>query len=200
MGGELGPAMTEPIVWPLAIRPLRQSFWLASRTTRFGNPVSGASQCVEWQGTRWRAELVLRRMGSAAREVDALVAALNGPVGTVLLPDFRRLAARNPLGAPTLTGGSGSRLTVADLGGTLRPGDLIQIAAGRAVMVTAESPPGPLVTVPIAPPQRIAPAVGPLVASVVRVLMRLVDDDQTENPTRAAGRTDWRLAFEEVLA
>ena len=192
--------MTDPIIWPLTIRPRQQSFWLVTRTTRLDNPVSGGTQRIEWQGARWRSELVLRRMGPTAREVDALIASLNGPVGTVLLPDFRRLAARNPLGAPTLTGGGGSTLTVADLGGTLLAGDLIQIAPGRAALVTAETASGASVELPIAPPLRVPPFAGPLITSEVRVLMRLVDDDQTANPTAAAGRTDWRLAFEEVLA
>jgi hypothetical protein len=186
-------------VWPLTIRPRRQSFWLQTRTTEFANPFFPATtQRIEWQGTRWRAELWLRRAGPVTRVIDAFIASLNGPAGTVLVPDFRRLAARNALGSPTLTGGSGTGLTVSGLGGFLLPGDLIQVGTGRAVMVTATVAPG-ATSVPIAPPLRAPVATGPLVTSEVRVRMRIIDDDQSANPTRHWRRTEWRLAFEEVL-
>ncbi|NBC34900.1 MAG: hypothetical protein GVY13_19690 [Alphaproteobacteria bacterium] len=186
------------VTWPLTVRPRRQSFWLATRSTQFDNPFSAATQRLDWAGMRWRAELLLRRMGPAVREIDGLVAALEGLAGSVLLPDFRRLAARNPLGSPTLSGGSGATLAVTDLGGTLLPGDLIQIETGRAVMVTATVAAGASVSVPIAPPLRQPVAIGPLITDAVRVRMRLVDDAQTANPTTAAARAEWRLAFEEV--
>lgn len=191
--------MADPVTWPVAIRPRRQTFWLATRTTQFDNPFYGTSQRVEWQGVRWRSEIVIRRMGPVVREIDALVASLQGPVGTVLLPDFRRLTARNALGSPSLTGGSGSSLSVTGLDGTLLPGDLIQVGTGRAVMVTATVAAGGT-TIPVAPPLRAAIAPGPLVTTEVRVLMRLVDDDQPANPTAAASRAEWQLAFEEVLS
>ena len=97
-----------------------------------------------------------------------------------------------------LTGGSGSTLTVDSLGGALMPGDLIQVEPGRAVIVTAEVNAGFTATVPIAPPLRQAPLTGPLVTSAVRVRMRLIDDDQTANPTHHWRRPEWQLAFEEV--
>ena len=191
--------MTDPILWPVTVRPWRQSFWLANRTTQFDNPFHGTTQRLEWQGSRWRSEIALRRMGTVARAIDALIASLHGPVGTVLLPDFRRLTPRNPVGSPSLTGGSGTALTVSDLGGALMPGDLIQVGTGRAVMVTASVAAGAS-TVPIAPPLRAPVDTGPPVTGAVRVLMRLVDDDRPANPTRAAARAEWRLAFEEVLS
>lgn len=187
------------ILWPLDIRPRRQSFWLATRTTQFDTPNHGTTQRLAWPAARWRAELSLRRAGPITRVIDALIATLNGPVGTVLLPDFRRLAARNPLGTPILTGGAGSALRVENLGGVLLPGDLVQVAPGRAVIVTEAVPAGSTVTVPIAPALREAPVTGPMLTDAVRVRMRLIDDDQTANPTRHWRRTEWRLAFEEVL-
>ena len=191
--------MTDPILWPLDIRPQRQSFWLATRTTLFDTPNHATTQRIAWPATRWRAEISLSRTGPVARAIDGLIAALNGPIGTVLLPDFRRLAARNPLGSPVLTGGAGSALSVESLGGALMPGDLIQVAPGRAVIVTEQVTAGFTATVPIAPPLSHPPVTGPLVTSAVRVQMRLIDDDQTANPTGAASRIEWRLAFEEVL-
>ena len=192
-------AMSDPILWPLDIRPRRQSFWLSTRTTRFDTPNHGTTQRLVFQGTQWRSEITLRRSGPITRAVDALIASLNGPVGTVLLPDFRRLAARFPLGLPMLTGGSGSILSVESLGGRLMPGDLIQIGPGRAVMVTAEVGATFTASVPIAPALREPAVAGPLLTEAVRVRMRLIDDDQNANPTRAAARTEWQLAFEEVL-
>lgn len=186
-------------VWPLTIRPQRQSFWLATRTTHFDNPFFGTTQRVEWQGTRWRAELSLRRAGAVTRVIDTFIAALNGPVGTVLLPDFRRLAAKGDLGAPELTGSTSTTLTVANLAGPILPGTLVQTAPGRGHMVTARVEPGASATLPIAPSLREPIVTGPLITTAVRVRMRLVDDDQTANPTRHWRRTEWRLAFEEVL-
>ena len=186
-------------VWPLAIRPQRQSFWLATRTTQFDNPFFGTAQRIEWQGTRWRAELSLHRAGPVTRVIDAFIAALNGPAGTVLLPDFRRLAARSDLGTPLVTASTATTLTVADLDGPVLPGTLVQTSPGRGHMVTAPVEPGSSVTLPIAPTLREPIIAGPLITTEVRVRMRLVDDDQNANPTRRWRRTEWRLAFEEVL-
>ena len=186
-------------VWPLTIRPQRQSFWLATRTTQFDNPFFGTTQRVEWQGTRWRAELSLRRAGPVTRVIDAFIASLNGPVGTVLLPDFRRLAAKGDLGTPTLTDSAATTLTVADLAGPILPGTLIQTSPGRGHMVTILVEPGPSVTLPIAPALREPAIPGPLITTDARIRMRLVDDDQSRNPTRHWRRTEWRLALEEVL-
>ena len=186
-------------VWPLTIRPQRQSFWLATRTTQFDNPFFGTTQRVEWQGTRWHSEIALRRAGPVTRAIDAFIASLNGPVGTVLLPDFRRLAAKGDLGTPMLTGSTATTLAVADLAGPVLPGTLVQTAPGRGHMVTVRVEPGASAALPIAPPLREPAITGPLITTAVRVRMRLVDDDQNANPTSHWRRTEWRLAFEEVL-
>lgn len=187
------------ILWPLTIRPQGQSFWLATRTTLFEAPNYGTTQRLVWQGAQWRAEITLRRAGPITRVIDALVSSINGPVGVVLLPDFRRLAAKGDLGTPTLTGSTATTLTVADLAGPILPGTLVQTAPGRGHMVTARVEPGASITLPIAPALREPAVIGPLVTAEVRVRMRLIDDDQNRNPTRHWQRTEWRLAFEEVL-
>ena len=195
--------MTDPVVWPLEIRPHRQSFWLAMRTQRFDNPYDETAQLIEWQGSRWQAELVLRRAGPAALLIQALVDRIAAS-GLALVPDFRRLSARGSLaGTPQVTGGSGGSLSVTGFtpGATvLLPGDLVQASPGRAHMVTA-----PVVAVagttpvPIAPPLRGAVEPGPLVTSAARVRMALVED-AIPNPATATGRTEWTLAFVEDLS
>lgn len=188
------------ITWPLTYRPQTQSFWLETRTTRFDNPFYGTTQRVEWQGTRWRAEYRFRRGGPIARTIDAFLAGLNGPAGQVLLPDFRRLSAGVDFGTPQLVSGSATSLTVDGLDADLPAGVLIQTSTGRGHMVTADVAAGAAVAVPIAPALREPVVTGPLITAEVRILMRLVDDDQLDNPTRRWLSTEWQLSFEEVLA
>ncbi|MFP4465090.1 MAG: hypothetical protein ACLFP8_07685 [Alphaproteobacteria bacterium] len=92
---------------------------------------------VERDGARWVSQLQLVRGDVDSRRLDALIAALAGLVGKVLLPDFRRLKARGSLaGTPQLDGGTGNALSLSgftpDAVGVLKAGDLIQTSPGRS--------------------------------------------------------------------
>lgn len=192
--------------WPLSIRPRRQAFYLQTLSVVFTNPYTNVQQVLERDGQRWVVSLEIERAGDTARELDALLASIRGPVGEVLVPDFRTLAARGSLaGAPTLTGGLGRTLTLTGCTpgavGVLLPGDMIQTSTGRGHIVTAQvdADGAGAANVPIEPRLREAVSVGPLVTSDVRVRMRLGSDDAGRNPTRPPRRSTWSLTFLEIL-
>lgn len=193
-------------VWPIAFNPGGQEFYLATLTTVFGNPYSAAAQVLERDGQRWVCRMTLRRGSTLAREIDAFLAGLRGPVGTVLVPDFRTRAARGSLaGAPHLADGAGRSLTVTGFApgaaGVLLPGDLIQTSPGRGHIVTApvDADGNGAATAPVEPRLRAPVTVGPLATQDVRVRMRLTSDDAGRNPTRPPRRSEWQLEFVEVL-
>ncbi len=191
--------MTAAKTWPLAYRPAAQEFYLQTLTVAFTNPYTNQAQVLERDGQRWLCRLTVRRGGELARAIDAFLASLRGPAGTVLMPDFRTLAAQGSPGAGAqLIGGSGRTLTVTGLTGTLAPGDLIQTSPGRGHIVTEGAGPGD-VSVAVEPRLREPVTPGPLVTDAVRVLMRLSSDDGIRNPTRPPRQSLWELAFVEVL-
>lgn len=194
------------LVWPLDLRPGSQEFYIQTLSVVWASPYTGQNQVLERDGARWVCRLTFRRGDPLARQVDALIASLHGPAGTVLVPDWRTLAARGTLaGTPQLVGGSGRSLTVAGFApgatGVLLPGDLIQTSTGRAHLVTAAVNAGPdgMAIVPVEPRLREPVAVGPLVTTACRVRMRLSSDDAGRNPTRPPRRSEWSLELFEVL-
>ena len=197
--------MTE-VIWPLDLRPSTQTFFIRTNTRRFESPLTGHVQVQERDGARWVAQLSFTRGHLDSRRMDALLAALAGPVGTVKLPDFRRLSANGSLaGAPQLVSGTGSTLTLsgftADAVGVLLAGDLIQTSTGRTHMVVQNVDADALgdAAVPIAPILRDPVTAGPLITDNCRVLMRLIDDNQAANPTDNRLQTSFELQLMEVL-
>jgi hypothetical protein len=199
--------LTETIViWPLNLRPATQSFFIRTNTIRFESPLTGHVQVQERDGARWLTQMQLIRGDVDSRRMDAIVAALRGPVGHVLVPDFRRLKARGSLaGSPQLDSGTGNTLSLSgftpEAQGVLLAGDLIQTSAGRTHMViqdTDADADGEAV-VAIAPRLRDPVDAGALVTNNCRVLMRLVDDEGGNNQTDNRLRSTFNLQFIEVL-
>lgn len=194
------------VTWPLDLKPASQAFFIRTNTTRFESPLTGHVQILERAGARWVAQMSLVRGDADSRRMDALLAALQGPVGTVFLPDFRRLSAKGSLsGAPQLASGTGNTLTIngftPDAVGVLLQGDLVQTSTGRAHVVVQDIDADNLgnASVPIEPALRDPVTVGALVTDNCRVKMRLVDDDQAANPTDNRLRSSFELQFMEIL-
>ncbi len=185
-------------VWPLTCQPRSMEFYIQTLTAVFTNPYTRVQQVLERAGQRWVCRMEIERGDPVASEIDALLASIRGPAGTVLVPDFRRLWARGDPGSAQLTGGAGRSLTVTGLAGQLLPGDLVQTSTGRMHIVTAAAGPGSA-TVAIEPPLRETVTVGALVTDAVRCRMRLQTDDAGRNPTRAPRFSRYSLAFAEVL-
>ena len=100
------------VIWPLDLRPGQQAFFIRTKTNRFESPLTGHVQVQEFDGARWVAQMSFTRGATDARRMDAFLAALEGPVGNVFMPDFRRLSAKGSLaGSPQLVSGTGSTLT-----------------------------------------------------------------------------------------
>ena len=194
------------VIWPLELRPARQAFYIRTNTIRFESPLTGQVQIQERDGARWVAQMSLSRNAADSRRMDALLAALHGPVGRIYMPDFRRLTAKGSLaGDPQLVSGTGTTLTLSgftpNAPGVLLAGDMIQTSPGRAHMVVqnvnadAEGD----ASVLIAPRLREAVTTGDLVTTNCRVLMRLQDDDQGANPTDNRLHSAFELQLLEVL-
>lgn len=79
--------------WPQSLRPNKQNFYLRESTIRFANK-QGGLQVAERAGRRWVAEMEFRLSGKEAAQMDALLAALRGPAGDILVPNFLRIATR----------------------------------------------------------------------------------------------------------
>lgn len=199
--------MTETIViWPLNLRPAAQSFFIRTNTIRFESPLTGHVQVQERDGARWIAQIQLIRGDADSRRLDAIIAALRGPVGYVLLPDFRRLFARGSLaGSPQLDSGTGNTLSLSGFTpsatGVLLAGDLIQASEGRAHMVVQDidADENGEAAVPVEPRLRDPVEPGALVTDNCRVLMRLLDDQAGNNPTDNRMRSTFNLSLIEVL-
>ncbi len=194
------------VIWPLNLRPARQSFYVRTNTIQFQSPLTGDVQVQERDGARWVTQLSLTRGSADSRRMDALLAALAGPVGQVYMPDFRRLKAKGSLaGSPQLDSGTGQTLSLSgftpNATGVLLSGDLIQTSEGRAHMVVQDidADEDGEASVPIVPRLREAVTVGALVTDNCRVLMRLIDDDQASNPTDNRLQTAFELQLTEIL-
>jgi len=194
------------VIWPLDLRPAQQAFFIRTNTKRFESPLTGHIQVQERDGARWVAQMSFTRGEIDARRMDAFLAALEGPVGTVQMPDFRRLSAKGSLaGDPQLVSGTGSTLTLSgfspDATGVLLAGDLIQTSTGRVHMavqdVNADATGD--ASVPIAPVLRDPVTAGPLITDNCRVLMQLLDDNQAANPTDNRLQTSFELQLIEIL-
>lgn len=194
------------VIWPLDLRPARQAFYVRTNTMRFESPLTGDVQIQERDGARWVSQLSLTRGAKDSRRMDALLAALQGPVGRVFMPDFRRLKAKGSLaGTPQLESGTGF---VLELSGftpnalkVLLAGDLIQTSEGRVHMVVQDinADVSGEATVPIVPRLREPVTVGALVTNNCRALMRLLDDDQAANPTDNRLHSSFELQLTEIL-
>jgi len=194
------------VIWPLDLRPAAQAFFIRTNTIRFESPLTGHVQVQERDGARWVTQLQLVRGDRDSRRIDALLAALQGPVGYVLMPDFRRLKARGSLaGSPQLDSGTGNILSLSGFTpsatGVLLAGDLIQTSEGRAHMVVqnVNADGSGEASVPIAPRLRNPVEDGDLVTDNCRALMRLLDDDAGSNPTDNRLRSTFQLQLMEVL-
>lgn len=186
------------VVWPLAFKPIAQEFYIQTLSVVFTNPYTNQQQVLERDGQRWVSRITVERGGDLAREIDALLASIRGPAGTVLMPDFRTLIPRGSPGAPTLLSGSGRTLLITGLTGTIYPGDMVQTSPGRGHIVTDQAVSGDDQLF-IEPRLREPVVTGPLVTEDVRVKMRLSSDDAARNPTRPPRRSSWTLEFVEVL-
>lgn len=206
-GKDAEAVLTEVLViWPLNLRPATQSFFIRTNTIRFESPLTGYVQVQERDGARWLTQLQVVRGDLDSRRMDAIVAALRGPVGHALVPDFRRLKARGSLaGSPQLDAGTGNTLSLSGFiphaQNILLAGDLIQTSAGRTHMVVqdVDADEDGEAVVPIAPRLRDPVETGALITNNCRVLMRLVDDEGGNNPTDNRLRSTFNLQFVEVL-
>jgi len=194
------------VIWPLNLRPATQSFFIRTNTIRFESPLTGHVQVQERDGARWLAQLQLTRGDVDSRRMDAIIAALRGPVGHVMMPDFRRLKARGSLaGSPELVSGTGNTLSLSgftpNAQGVLLAGDLIQTSTGRTHMVVQDinADVDGTAAVPIAPRLRDPVTAGALITNNCRVLMRLIDDEGGNNPTDNRMRSTFNLQLIEVL-
>lgn len=199
--------MTETtVIWPLDLRPASQAFFIRTNTIRFESPLTGHVQVQERDGARWVTQLQLVRGDRDSRRIDALLAALEGPVGYVLMPDFRRLQAKGShAGTPQLDSGTGNTLSLSGFTpsatGVLLAGDLIQASEGRTHMVVQDidADENGEASVPVAPRLRDPVETGDLITDNCRVLMRLIDDDAGSNLTDNRLRSSFQLQLIEVL-
>lgn len=194
------------VIWPLDLRPASQAFFIRTHTHRFESPLSGHVQVQERDGARWVAQMSFARGETDSRRMDAFLAALQGPVGTVFMPDFRRLSSKGSLaGSPQLVSGNGYTLNLSgftpDATGVLLSGDLIQTSAGRTHMVVQNIDADGLgeASAQIAPFLREPVTAGPLVTDNCRVKMRLLDDNQAANLTDNRLRSNFELQLMEIL-
>lgn len=77
--------------WPEGIYPRTQKFYLLPRSTQFASVLTGQDHVLEREAAKWVAEFTFELEGNRARVLDALIAALRGPTGKILVPDFRRM-------------------------------------------------------------------------------------------------------------
>lgn len=80
--------------WPENIYPAQQIFFIRPNTAKSVSDFTGQAQVLSRDGGRWVATLDLRLTQKNAAVIEALIAELRGPVGTLLVPDFRRLKSR----------------------------------------------------------------------------------------------------------
>jgi hypothetical protein len=78
--------------WPQGIYPRSQKFYLLPRTTKFASDFTGQIHVLERDAVRWVAEFTFELEGNRARVLDALIAALRGSIGQILVPDFKRIS------------------------------------------------------------------------------------------------------------
>ena len=76
--------------WPENIYPVQQTFFIRSETARSISELTGQTQAFGRDSARWVATLDFRLTQDKAAIFEALLADLRGPVGTLLVPDFRR--------------------------------------------------------------------------------------------------------------
>ncbi len=82
------------LIWPDGLLPSSQTYYLRNNTAIFRNTLTNQTQAVAREGTRWVAKLEFKLSQKSAAKLDALLAQLRGPAGTILVPDFRRLVPR----------------------------------------------------------------------------------------------------------
>ena len=80
--------------WPEGIYPVLQDYYIRSVTIAAISEMNGLVHAQEREGSRWIATLDFRLTGWKAGLMDALIARLNGSVGKIAVPDFRRTKAR----------------------------------------------------------------------------------------------------------
>jgi hypothetical protein len=83
-----------PLDWPENIYPARQIYFIRPDTGKAISGLTGHIQAFTREGGRWAATLDLQLSQNKAGVFDAFLAELRGPVGTVLVPDFRRIKSR----------------------------------------------------------------------------------------------------------
>lgn len=196
------------ITWPVTYRPSAMKCSIATITSVFTSPNTGARQVLERDGQRWMMELTIPPGDDArSRAIAAILAKLRGPAGTLLVPFFHALTARGSLaGNPVLAAGSGRTLTVTGFThsatGVLLAGDMIQTSTGRAHMVTedvnADGSGNALVVVE--PRLRTTVTAGALVTSNCCVRMNIISDDSFEHSIRAPLLNSFALKLVEDLS
>lgn len=197
------------VIWPLEYAPSEMQVKIATITTVFTNPYSGVRQTLKRDGSRWVMKITLPAFSDAwTRDIEGLIAGLEGPANTVLVPMFHALNPIAPIvGSPQMRGKiNATKLYISGFPlareKVLRRGDIIQTSPGRAHMVTEDvNSDGTGNAYPlIMPPLREDPVVGPLQTRNCYVRMNLVNDDsfnQNLTPPRASKIT---LEFIENLA
>lgn len=79
------------LIWPAGVAPTQASFGLTTKTAVSQRPFSGVEQRLKRPGEHWRSDLEFARLtDEKAGLLDGLLAALDGQLGTVLVPVFRR--------------------------------------------------------------------------------------------------------------
>jgi len=80
--------------WPEIIFPVQQIYYIRPDTGKALSDFTGHMQALPRSGERWVATLDFRLTQDKAAILEALLAKLRGPVGTLLVPDFRRIKTR----------------------------------------------------------------------------------------------------------
>ena len=77
--------------WPDNLYPVQQSFYIRPVTITFQSDLTGQFKATERAGSRWIATLDFKLTGRKSGIIEALIARLRGPVGSVAVPDLDAL-------------------------------------------------------------------------------------------------------------
>ena len=198
--------MAEILNWPGNLLPASLSIQLLSNSKTFISPFTGSAQTARFPGSRWRFSLSFSNLESAeARQLEALVARLDGQSGRVRLWDFARRGVQG-VGAPVVSadGQLGSRLATSGWAKgrqVLAAGDYLTVGGElKRVLEPVVADGNGAALVLISPMLRAAPTRGEAIEVAHPFgVFRLLDNEQGRFERRPADLTDVTLEFEEAL-
>lgn len=160
------------------------SWRLLSNSVSFQSPFNGATQTVTFPGSQWVAELSFENINDwESRQLEALIADLDGMGGRILIHDFGRWG-RAPAGKPVVRGDANTGKLLTTQGWTperkiLWRGDYISID-NELKMITQDVWSGldGSAILPVAPMLRTVPQAGtPIETANPRGVFRLADNE-----------------------